>query len=539
MSALLLIIFGIICFLIAYVTYGAWLAKQWGIDPTKKTPACTQYDGVDYCPAKAPVLLGHHFASIAGAGPIVGPITASVFGWVPVALWVIIGSIFVGGVHDFGSLIASVRHGGKSIGEVIETNIGKTGKKLFAVFAWLTIILVIAAFLNIVANTFVSTPSAGTASILFIFLAMAFGYLLNAKKQSLAVLSVAGVALLMLCIYIGQVFPIALTAKTWIYILIVYIFAASVMPVWLLLQPRDYLNSYLLYAILAGAVLGIVMTNPTLEMKPFTGFYVNKMYLFPMLFVVVACGAISGFHSLVGSGTTSKQLENENDARLIGYGSMLIEGVLALLALITAAYLVGPKLADLIKGGPINVFADGVGTFLMVFNIPHAIGKQFGALALSAFALTSLDTATRLGRFIFQEFFLEAGQTEGSVAANRFVSTGVTVVAGAGLAFYGWAKVWPLFGSANQLLAALALITVAVWLKKSGRNNKMLILPTIFMFAATLTALVLLAQSNLAAGNTILVFFAVALFVLAIILIAQAVRTLSATPSGQGPRIKA
>lgn len=538
MSAVLVIVIGIICFLIAYITYGAWLAKQWGIDPNKPTPSHCKFDNVDYCPAKAPILLGHHFSSIAGAGPIVGPIAASIFGWVPVALWIIVGSIFVGGVHDFGSLLASVRHGGKSIGEVIETNIGKAGKRLFAIFAWLTLILVVAAFLNITANTFVSTPSAGTSSILFIFLAIGFGYALNIKKMGLAGSSVLGVGLLLLCIYLGQLFPLALSASTWIYLLIVYIFLASVLPVWLLLQPRDYLNSFLLYAILAGAVIGILLLNPQLEMAAYNGFTVNNTYLFPMLFVIVACGAISGFHSLVGSGTTSKQLNTERDARLVGYGSMLIEGVLALVALITAAYLLGPKLSELLAGGPINVFADGVGNFLVVFGIKFEIGKQFGALALSAFALTSLDTATRLGRFIFQEFF-STSENQKSLLTNRFVATGITVAFGGYLAFHGWALIWPMFGTANQLLAALSLITVAVWLKNLGRNNKMLIIPTIFMFAATLTATVLLVRSNLAAGNFLLVCFGVTLFVLAIVLIVMAVKSLSTPPSGKDSRIGA
>jgi carbon starvation protein len=538
-SAIWLLVIGIICFLIAYVYYGAWLAKKWGIDPTRKTPATTNYDGVDYSPAKAPVLFGHHFASIAGAGPIVGPIAASIFGWLPVALWVVIGSIFIGGCKDMGSMFASARHGGKSISEVISANVGKTGKKLFAVFAWLTVILVIAAFLNITANTFAATPAAGTASVLFIFMAMAFGYLLTAKKQPLPILSVAGVALLALCIYLGLLFPLELAARTWIYILIVYIFAAAVLPVWLLLQPRDYLNSFLLIAVLVAAVVGIIVTNPTLEMKAFTGFYVNRMYLFPMLFILVACGAVSGFHSLVSSGTTSKQLENEKDLRPVGYGSMLVEGALALVALITAAFLVAPKLAELLKGGPINVFADGVGTFLMAFNIPHDVGKTFGALALSAFALTSLDTAARLGRFIFQEFFEEEDKGKASPLTNRFVSTAVTVAAGSALAFYGWTLIWPLFGSANQLLAALALIAVAVWLKNSGKMNIMLTIPSIFMFSATLTALVLLFQRNLAAGNMLLVVVAAALFALAIVLIFQAVKSLTGPAPGQGPNIKA
>jgi len=538
MSAIWLILGGIVIFLIAYTMYGAWLAKQWGIDPTRKTPAHTKCDNIDYCPAKAPVLLGHHFASIAGAGPITGPIAASFFGWVPVALWIIVGSIFVGGVHDFGALFASVRHDGKSIGEIIEANIGKSGKKLFALFAWLTLVLVVAAFLNVTASAYVSTPAAGTSSILFIILAVCFGFGVYRKGASLAISTVIGVILLLICIWMGQLFPITLSLKSWIYILIVYIFAASVLPVWMLLQPRDYLNSFLLYAMLGGAVIGIFLMNPSLELQPFAGFYVNKQYLFPLLFVTVACGAISGFHSLVASGTTSKQLDNEAHARIVGYGSTLIEGVLALIALTTAAYVAGPKLAELSKaGGPINVFSSGVGTFITVLGIDFAVGKQFAALALSAFALTSLDTATRLGRFIFQEFFSEVGQ-ESSVFANRFVSTGITVVCGGFLGFKGWNIVWPLFGSANQLLAALALIAVAVYLKKVGKNNHMLTIPTAFMFAVTLTALVLLVKANMAAGNFILVGFGVALFVLAVILLGQAWKVLN-TKDTDGPSIKA
>ena len=539
MGSVWLILGGIVIFFIAYVTYGAWLAKEWGIDPSRPTPAHTKNDGVDYSPAKAPVLLGHHFSSIAGAGPIVGPIAASIFGWVPVALWIVIGSIFFGAVHDFGSLFASIRHGGKTIGEIIEANIGKTGKKLFALFAWLTLILVVAAFLNITANTYVSTPSAGTSSVLFIFLAMIFGYAINRMNMGLGVMTVIGVAVLLLCIYIGQLFPLALSAQTWMFILIFYIFVASVLPVWLLLQPRDYLNSFLLYAVMAGAVIGIFLSNPTIQMAPYNGFIVNKQYIFPMLFVTVACGAISGFHSLVGSGTSSKQLDNEKDAKIVGYGSMLIEGLLALVALITAAYIAGPKLSELLKGGPINVFADGVGNFLAVVGINFEVGKQFAALALSAFALTSLDTATRLGRFIFQEYFTEGDGEGQSLMTNRYFSTLITVILGGTLAFYGWSKIWPVFGSANQLLAGLALITVAVFLKKNGKNNKMLIIPTIFMFAATLTALVLLIPANITAGNYVLVVFAVLLFILALILVKQAYTALTDATTIEDPNIKA
>lgn len=427
-------------------------------------------------------------------------------------------------------MVASVRHGGKSIGEIIETNIGKSGKRLFALFAWLTLVLVIAAFLNTTANAFISTPAAGTSSILFIILAMTFGYAIYRKNMNLTTTTILGVGVLFLCIYLGQVFPVTLSLKAWILLLICYIFVASILPVWLLLQPRDYLNSFLLYAMMIGAVVGIIIFNPTLEMVPYTGFNVGGQWLFPMLFVTVACGAISGFHSLVGSGTTSKQLNSEKDAKLVGYGSMLIEGALALVAIITAAYVTGPNLTELLKGGPINVFADGVGNFLTSLGISFTVGKQFAALALSAFALTTLDTASRLGRFIFQEFFSETGQ-DNNILTNRYFATLVTVSLGGFLAFYGWNLIWPMFGSANQLLAALALITIAVWLKNAGRNNKMLTIPTIFMFVVTLSALILLIKSNMATGNFLLVGFALALFVLAIILLVQAYKALTSKPN--------
>jgi len=520
LNALWIMLGSIVIFLIAYATYGAWLAKEWGIDPTRKTPAHEINDGVDYVPAKPAVLMGHHFASIAGAGPINGPIQAAIFGWVPVLLWVIIGSIFVGGVHDFGSLYASVRHKGKSIGEVINHNMGKTGMRLFSMFAWLTLLLVVAAFTNIVANTFVSVPAAASSSLMFMFLSVGFGYFVYRKGVSLGLGTLVGVILLFVCVYLGYIFPLKLSLNTWIIILAVYIYVASVTPVWILLQPRDYLNSFLLYAMIAGAVLGIVIFRPTYQLPAFTGFYVNKQYLFPMLFVIVACGAISGFHALVGSGTTSKQVDNEKDTRVIGYGAMLIEGVLAVVSLSTAAYLTQTDLSALLKGGPVNVFSTGVGTFMSKFGIPFDIGKSFVALAVSAFALTSLDTATRLARYLFQEFFNNPAKPkeQQSVLTNMHFATVVTVIIGAYLAIGGYAKIWPIFGSANQLLAGLALLAVAVWLKKSGKTYGMLVLPMIFMLVVTLTALVLLIRSNFIAKNYLLVVFPVLLFILAIIL---------------------
>mgnify|MGYP000971007387 FL=1 len=518
MSSLILIIASIVVFVVAYVTYGAWLAKQWGIEPDRKTPAHEINDGIDYVPTKPAVLLGHHFASIAGAGPINGPIQAAIFGWVPVLLWIVLGSIFVGGVHDFGSLFASVRHKGKSIGEVIHTNMGKRGMMLFSVFAWLTLLLVVAAFTNIVASTFATVPAAASSSMMFIVLAIVFGYLVYRKGVSLKIGTVVGVIVLFLCVYLGYLFPIQLSLNTWIVIMMVYIFAASTAPVWILLQPRDYLNSFLLYAMIAGAVIGIVIFHPSIQLPAVTAFDVNGQYMFPMLFVIVACGAISGFHSLVGSGTTSKQIDNEQDSRLIGYGAMLIEGVLAVVALITAAYISNTELTELLKGGPVNVFSSGVGTFMSKFGIPFDIGKSFVALAVSAFALTSLDTATRLGRFIFQEFFDNPEKEKQSIFTNMYVSTLITVLIGGYLAAGGYARIWPIFGSANQLLAALSLLAIAVWLKKIGKNYHMLIVPMIFMLVVTLSALVLLIKSNLAAGNYLLVVFPVLLFILAIIL---------------------
>jgi len=528
MNGLTLIIVSVILFLVAYATYGSWLAKKFGVDPTRKTPAHTMNDGIDYVPAKAPVLLGHHFSSIAGAGPIVGPIGAAIFGWIPVFLWIVIGSIFFGGVHDMGSMFTSVRHKGQSIGEVIGTTMGRKGKQLFSIFAWLTLILVIAAFANIVANTFVAVPEAASSSMMFIVLAILFGYAVYRKGVSLGIGTVIGVVLLIATIYLGTVFPLALSKNTWMIILLGYIFIASVTPVWILLQPRDYLNSFLLYAMLAGGVIGIVIMRPTLQLAGVTAFNVNGSYLFPMLFVTVACGAISGFHSLVGSGTTSKQLDTEKDVKVIGYGSMLIEGVLAVLAIITAAYVTGGKLTELLgSGGPVNVFSDGLGSFMTGFGLPFAVGKSFTALAISAFAMTTLDTATRLARFIFQEMFTKENQTKENVLTNRYGATAITVLLAGTLSFYGWASVWPLFGSANQLLAALSLLALAVWLKKNSKSFGFVLYPMIFMFLVTLVALVILITRSFA--QPVLLVFAIILFILALVLIAEAAKSLKNT----------
>lgn len=528
MNSLTLLLVSALILFIGYVFYGGYLAKKWGIDDNRKTPAHTKYDGIDYVPAKSPVLLGHHFASIAGAGPIVGPIQAAIFGWIPVALWVLIGSVFFGGVQDFGSLFASIRHDGKSIGEIIESNMGRKGKKLFSLFAWLTLVLVVAAFSNIVADNFVSTPQAASASMFFIILAILFGIAVYRFKMPLVPASIIGVIMLFGCIYLGFLFPIVLSKQAWIVLLMIYIFIASVTPVWILLQPRDYLNSYLLYSMIIGAILGIIILRPEIQMDGFVGFNVDGQYLFPLLFVTVACGAISGFHSLVGSGTSAKQLYKESDAKKIGYGAMLIEGLLAIVALITVAYISNMQFGSLLEnGGPVNVFSEGIANFMASFGIPFGIGKIFTSLAISAFALTSLDTATRLGRFIFQEFFdtddlSNKEDNKPNPLCNMYVSTTITVVCSGLLAVMGYEKIWPIFGSANQLLAAIALMSIAIWLANSNKSFKELIIPIIFMFIVTIVSLCFNIKANIGVNYT-LVIIGILLLVLALILIKEAI----------------
>lgn len=556
MSAVILIILAVLCFAAGYIFYGRFLSKKLGINPEQATPAHSMRDNVDYVPAKAPVLLGHHFASIAGAAPIIGPITAAVFGWVPVFLWIVFGSIFIGAVHDFTSLVVSIRHKGQSIGKVIEQQIGQLGKQLFLIFAWATLVLIIAAFTILVAKTFVATPAVATSSSLFILLAILFGLSIYRMNASLGVATIVGVALLLFAVWTGVKFPITLSSvdaqaqQGWTWILLVYIFVASVTPVWILLQPRDYLNSFLLYMVLIFAFVGILFANPTIQMPAFVGCVDPKLgSLFPILFVTVACGAISGFHSLVASGTTAKQLNREQDAKPVGYGAMLIEGLLAVIALITAITLVRGQYQDFFpavgRANPIGLFANGVGGFVGKLGIPMSVGVTFAALAVSAFALTSLDTATRLGRFAFQEFFRTDNPSPvQSVLTNRFVATFFTVLPGAILALSGsYTAIWPIFGSANQLLAALALLAGSVWLARKGQKNQFLRYPMYFMFAVTLSALVILVYQKIKlivdyyAGQAmpenfslvsmyILAGIATLLFVVAIVLVVEAYRQL-------------
>ncbi|MBU0520492.1 carbon starvation protein A [bacterium] len=530
MSAILIVLISAVLFFTAYLTYGRYIAGKLGLDPSRKTPAHELQDGVDYVPAKAPVLLGHHFASIAGAGPIVGPIFAAAFGWLPVLLWIVIGGIFIGAVHDFSSLVASLRHRGLSIGEVIEEQIGPRGKFFFLIFAWSALVLVAAVFTIIVAKTFVSVPSAGTSSILFIILALIFGVSVYNRGVSLLPASVIGVILLFGCLLIGLKFPLNLSYNTWVFLLLGYIFVASVTPVWVLLQPRDYLNSFLLYAVLIAAVTGLFISAPKIKGDLFYGFHVDSLgYLFPVLFVTVACGAISGFHSMVASGTTAKQLDRESDAKLIGYGGMLIESLLAVIALLTAVVMVRSEyLAQIQEAGPVAVFSTGVGSFMTSLGIPFAVGSSFVALAVSAFALTSLDTATRLGRFALQELFSAKASSgfKHTLNTNRFLATFITVGVSALMVFSGSGMaIWPIFGSANQLLAALAFLAIAVWMVRQGKSARFAFYPMIFMFAVTVTALWQLIFKNFQKGDFVLSTVGTLLLILAVFLAIEGFRS--------------
>lgn len=566
MNAVVILCIGIAILFVGYVTYGKWLADQWGIDEKRVTPSHELEDGVDYVPAKAPVLLGHHFSSIAGAGPINGPIQAAVFGWVPVLLWVLIGGIFFGATHDFGALFASIRHKGQSIGEVIGQNIGARAKKLFLIFSYLTLILVVAAFASIVADTFKATftetgaidyaasaTNASTAmiSLLFILVAIAFGFLVYRRNASLGTSTVIGVIAIIACIAIGLNFhPLYLSSQAWMVIVGIYILVASVTPVWILLQPRDYLSSFLLYGMIALAVVGIVGSNPTLDIPAFTGFIdtvaptgTSLGYLFPALFVTIACGAISGFHSLVASGTTAKQLNNEGDARKIAYGSMLIECALAIISVCAVGYIWKDYAAGTTVT-PTVVFASGIASMLSkipglggVYNIAYSLL----VLTVSVFCLTSLDTATRLARYMFQEFWLEPGQSREDATGfkktltNPLVATLITVALGVALGLNGYANVWALFGAANQLLAALGLLAVTTWLGNIGKNNKMFFIPMAFMLIVTVTSLLLTIKTNIlgiVAGGAsvgwcyIRTILAILLVILAIVLMIEGVATM-------------
>ena len=519
--------------LFAYFTYGRIVAKKLGLNNKNTTPAHKNSDGVDYVPSKTPVVLGHHFASIAGAGPIVGPIIAVTFGWIPAVVWILLGGVFFGAVHDLTSMVASMRHEGKSVGFIIQKYIGKSGKRFFLIFSFATLILIIAVFADIIAKTFVNDPGAASASILFITLAIVFGLvnrISGTRKWSFLLNSVIGVVLMYYFVFLGMQIPFVLDYRLWVFLLLAYAFLASVTPVSFLLQPRDYLSSFLLYGLIIFGIAGVFFANPEIKMDNHVQLSTQNLgYLFPVLFVTVACGAISGFHSLVASGTTSKQVDKEEDAKVIGFGGMLIESFLAILS-VGAVIIISRTdyTAQLSTKGPVSMFADGLGGIIASLGISPLLATSFVALTVSAFALTTLDTCTRLARFTFQEYFEDYETRIGKTfTANRYIATLLVVLCSVLLLASGeFTVLWPIFGSANQLLAALALLAVAVWLTKRGVNPTFVVIPMFFMFAVALSSLLLFAIQNFKNGIYILSVISGILFLLSLVLIVLARKSL-------------
>ena len=552
MNGLTMMILAVVVLGGAYLNYGRYLAKKWGINPDSKTPAYEMEDGVDYVPADTNVVFGHQFASIAGAGPINGPIQAAMFGWLPVMLWILLGGVFFGAVQDFASMYASVKNKGRSIGYIIELYIGKLGKRLFLLFTWLFSILVVAAFADIVAGTFngfdangatvTANGAVATTSLLFIVFAVGLGFYLKYTRFPKMLNTLFAIALLVLAVGLGLAFPIYVPQSAWLIFVFIYVIIACVTPVWALLQPRDYLNSYLLIAMIVGSVLGICVYNPSMNLPSFTAFKLTAAngsvsYLFPALFVTIACGAVSGFHSLVASGTASKQIKNEKNMLPVSFGAMLLESLLAITALIAAGFVATQE--GLPAGTPPQLFAQAISIFLTSLGLPESVCYTLITLAISAFALTSLDSVARVGRIAFQEFFTddsiapEDQSPLNKVLTNKYFATILTLVLCYALSRAGYASIWPLFGSANQLLSALALIACAVFLKKTKRQGAMLWGPMVIMLGVTFTALALKITELVTAlsgqfvfGNALQLVFAVLLLILGVIVAFEGIKKL-------------
>ena len=516
MNGLLLLGLSALILVVAYLFYGRYLVKTWGIDPKATTPAVAKEDGTDFVPTNKWSVFAHQFSSIAGAGPVTGPVMAMMFGWLPAFLWVIVGGVFFGAVQDFGALYASVKTEGKSMGQIIEKYIGRKGKKLFFLFCWLFTLIVIAAFADMVAGTFngisadgaklAPNASAASISILCVFVAMAFGLFLKKVKLEGLPKVILGIALIIVMLALGIMFPVYATKTTWIYVVFVYIFFASVTPMWLLKTPRDYLTTFLFIGMIVAAVIGVFVSNPTITTPAFVGFKsASGSYIFPTLFVTIACGAVSGFHSLVSSETSSKLVENEKDMLQVGYGSMLLESLLAILVIVIVGALPNLKASGVLDSTlanmaladtatPFTKFSAGVTGLVAQLGLPQSWGLCIMTMFVSALALTSLDAVARISRMSFQEFFeVEEGQEPSGlvkVLTNKYVSTIISLVCGYLLSLGGYVNIWPLFGSANQLLAAMVLISLAVFLKVTGRKGFMLYIPMVLMFIVTMTALV-------------------------------------------------
>lgn len=516
MNGLLLLGLSALILVVAYLFYGRYLVKTWGIDPKATTPAVAKEDGTDFVPTNKWSVFAHQFSSIAGAGPVTGPVMAMMFGWLPAFLWVIVGGVFFGAVQDFGALYASVKTEGKSMGQIIEKYIGRKGKKLFFLFCWIFTLIVIAAFADMVAGTFngisadgaklAPNASAASISILYVFVAMAFGLFLKKVKLEGLPKVILGIALIIAMLALGIMFPVYATKTTWIYVVFVYIFFASVTPMWLLKTPRDYLTTFLFIGMIVAAVIGVFVSNPTITTPAFVGFKsASGSYIFPTLFVTIACGAVSGFHSLVSSETSSKLVENEKDMLQVGYGSMLLESLLAILVIVIVGALPNLKASGVLDSTlanmaladtatPFTKFSAGVTGLVAQLGLPQSWGLCIMTMFVSALALTSLDAVARISRMSFQELFeVEEGQEPSGlvkVLTNKYVSTIISLVCGYLLSLGGYVNIWPLFGSANQLLAAMVLISLAVFLKVTGRKGFMLYIPMVLMFIVTMTALV-------------------------------------------------
>ena len=543
MQSVPIVVIAIVVFVIAYLSYGRWLVKTWGIDEKAITPAHKFKDGEDYEPASRFTVFAHQFSSITGAGPVTGPIIAAMFGWVPVLAWLIVGGIFFGAVQDLATLYASVKNEGKSMGMLIDNYVGKTGRVLFLIFCWLFTLLLLAAFADILANTFdgvtnindtTNLPSAqaATISMLYIFVAMGFGWFIRKYKPKETNKFAVAVVLVIAMFIVGMNFPIYLDAQTWLYVIFAYCFIASIFPMWLLMAPRDYLSAFLLLGMIGCGVLGILTVNPTLNMPAFVGFEVNGKTLFPFLFVMVACGAVSGFHTLVSAGTSSKTVDNEGDMLSIGYGSMLVESLLGIVALICACAAASGGVLP--EGTPFQIFARSMSGFFNVFGFPPEISACVVTMCVSALAMTTVDSVARIGRMSFQELFTPSENEKLTPAKkflmNKYVATVATLLMAYVLCLAGYMNIWPLFGAANQLLASLVLISLTVFLRTTGRKGWMLYVPMTFMFVSTMLALIMSAYglaTKIGTANFVFVtdglqlIIAVALMILAVLIIRQ------------------
>ena len=536
MNGMIVVVVAAVVLAAGYLLYGRWLAKTWGIDRAALTPAKRMKDGKNFSPASCFTAFSHQFSSICGAGPVTGTITALMFGWLPVLLWVLVGGIFFGAVHDFGALYASVKNNGKSLAQLIEKYIGRTGRKLFLLFSWLFTIIVIAAFVDMVAGTFQATfdaqgavdaaksyagGTAGTISILFTFVAILFGWINRRFGLSGWKELVLAVVLFVAMFAIGMQFPIYLDKFGWFAVILVYLLFAAAMPIQTLKQPRDYLTSIMMIVMIVCAVIGIFVLgasgNATMSapmVADFSALAANGSYVFPLLFVSVACGALSGFHSLVSTNTSSKQISKEQDMVPVGYGAMILESFVGVLAIVVAAIMftqlnTSGALGAAV-GTPFQIFSQGVARGMMAFGIDGTLATVFMTMCVSALALTSVDAVARIGRLSVQEFFAKGNDAAEDAAAentgvakvlsNTWVATVLTLALGLALAFGGYLNIWPLFGASNQLLGGMTMITLAVFCKCTGRKGFMLYVPVAFLLVCTFTSLV---QSTIGCINAL------------------------------------